>query len=142
MSGQTVEEMTADAWRALQAARRAAGEPWRDDSDKDIFWLARECEAVRDRCIARIGTPFIRRRNSAANSSSLTAFSGLLAAGSGKGVGIHSESDRAFSMLPSGHLNAFSILKRVSSCGHRVPSSRAVRVLRSMRVRSISCFSV
>lgn len=54
MSGQTVEEMTADAWRALQAARRAAGEPWRDDSDKDIFWLARECEAVRDRCIARI----------------------------------------------------------------------------------------
>jgi len=42
----SVEELTEEARRSVAAARRAAGEPWQDDSDKDIFWLAAEAEAI------------------------------------------------------------------------------------------------
>lgn len=53
MSSESIAKMTAEARRSVSAARMAAGEPWQDDSDRDIHWLAREAEAIRDRMIAR-----------------------------------------------------------------------------------------
>lgn len=40
-----IEELTADARRAVAAARMAAGEPWQDDADRDIYWLLLRDEA-------------------------------------------------------------------------------------------------
>lgn len=60
---ETVESITEDCRRAVAAARMAAGEPWRDDSDKDAAWLAREAEAIRDRTMARIAYAQWKRRH-------------------------------------------------------------------------------
>ena len=58
----SVEELTEEARRSVAAARRAAGEPWQDDSDKDIFWLAAEAEAICDRVLAKRHAPKPKRR--------------------------------------------------------------------------------
>lgn len=42
----------------------AAGEPPQDDSGRDIHWLAREAEAIRDRLIARVDYEAWKRKHS------------------------------------------------------------------------------
>ena len=60
---ESIEAMTADVRRSVAAARMAAGEPWQDDSDRDVYWLAREAEAIRDRLKARIAYKQWKRKH-------------------------------------------------------------------------------
>jgi hypothetical protein len=58
-----IEKCTADARRSVGHARMAAGEPWQDDSDRDIQWLAAEAQAILARLQDRIAYDEWKRKH-------------------------------------------------------------------------------